>query len=126
MAAGITTALVGNLTADPELKYTPKGVAVAEFTVASSKRKLNPESNEWEDGDPSFSRCQVWRDYAEHVAASLHRGDRVIVTGELVQETYENKAGEKRSAWRVEVHEMGPALRFATATVERPVRENAY
>lgn len=108
--------VVGTLTADPELRFTPGGAAVANFTVASNERKKNQQSGEWEDGDATFLRCNIWRDYAEHVAESLTRGTRVVVVGRLKQRSYE-KDGEKRTVFELEVEEIGPALKWATATV---------
>ncbi len=119
MAGEMKLTVVGNLVADPELRHVPSGLAVAEFTVAQSDRRYNAETQTWEDGDAAFLRCQVWRDYAENVAATLHKGDRVIVSGRLSQERYETKDGEKRTTWRLEVEDVGPALRFARATVQK-------
>ena len=110
--------IVGNLVAEPDLAFTPAGAARCSFTVASTPRVFDKASNEWRDGDALFLRCTVWRDLAEHVAESLERGSRVIVTGKLKQRSYE-KDGEKRTAYEVEVDEVGPSLRWATA---KPVR----
>lgn len=108
--------VVGNLTADPDLRYTPKGDPVATFTVASTPRvKVN---GEWSDGEPLFLRCQVWRDTAEHVAESLTRGARVVVTGRLKARSYE-KDGQKRTVTELEVEEIGPSLRYAIAKPEK-------
>lgn len=124
MAQGdITVTVVGNLTNDPELRFTPSGAAVASFTVASSPRVLDKATNEWKDGDPVFMRCSVWRQYAENVAESLSKGTRVIVTGRLRQRSYETREGEKRTVVEMEVDDVGPALRYATAKVNRVARE---
>lgn len=110
----IPVTLVGNLTADPELRFTPSGAAVASFTVAVSKR-VKDEAGNWKDGPSSFVRCSVWRQYAENVGDSLAKGNRVIVQGQMAQREYEDKSGEKRSVWECQVDEVGPALRYATA-----------
>jgi single-strand DNA-binding protein len=124
MAQGdITVTVVGNLTNDPELRFTPSGAAVASFTVASSPRTLDKATNEWKDGDPVYMRCSVWRQYAENVAESLAKGTRVIVTGRLRQRSYETREGEKRTVVEMEVDDVGPALRYATAKVNRVARE---
>ncbi|MDA3022730.1 MAG: single-stranded DNA-binding protein [Actinomycetota bacterium] len=124
MAAGdITVTVVGNLTNDPELRFTPSGAAVASFTVASSSRVLDKTTNEWKDGDTVFMRCSVWRQYAENVAESLTKGTRVIVSGRLKQRSYETREGEKRQVMELEVEDVGPALRFATAKVNRVARQ---
>ena len=123
MAAGdINVTVVGNLTNDPELRFTPSGAAVASFTVASSSRYLDKATNEWKDGDPVFMRCSVWRQYAENVAESLQKGMRVIVQGRLKQRSYETREGEKRTVVEMEVDDVGPALRYATAKVTRTQR----
>jgi single-strand DNA-binding protein len=123
MAQGdITVTIVGNLTNDPELRFTPSGAAVASFTVASSPRVLDKATNEWKDGDPVFMRCSVWRQYAENVAESLTKGTRVIVTGRLRQRSYETREGEKRTVVELEVDDVGPVLRYATAKVNRVQR----
>ena len=112
MAQGDTIiTVVGNLTADPELRFTPNGSAVANFTVASTPRVLDKATNEWKDGDALFMRCSVWRQAAENVAESLQRGQRVIVTGRLKQRSYETKEGEKRTVIELEVDEVGPSLK---------------
>jgi len=111
--------VVGNLTADPELRYTQNGLAVANFTVASTPRVFDRQTNEMKDGDALFLRASCWREMAEHVAGSLTKGSRVIVTGQLKQRSYETKEGEKRTSIELEVHEIGPSLRFATASVTR-------
>ena len=120
MAAGdIAVTVVGNLTNDPELRFTPSGAAVASFTVASSSRVLDKTTNEWKDGETVFMRCSVWRQYAENVAESLTQGTRVIVSGRLKQRSYETREGEKRQVMELEVEDVGPALRYATAKVTR-------
>lgn len=111
--------VVGNLTADPELRFTQSGVAVASFTVASTPRTFDRQSNEWKDGEALFLRCTVWREYAENVAASLTKGARVIVQGNLVQRSYETKQGEKRTSYELDVVEVGPALKYSTAQVTK-------
>ena len=124
MAAGdITVTVIGNLTNDPELRFTPSGAAVASFTVASSSRVLDKTTNEWKDGDTVFMRCSVWRQYAENVAESLTKGTRVIVSGRLKQRSYETREGEKRTVMELEVEDVGPALRYATAKVNRVQRQ---
>ena len=123
MAAGDTNlTIVGNLTADPELRFTPSGAAVANFTVASTPRMMDRQTNEWKDGDPLFMRCSIWREAAENVAESLTRGSRVIVTGRLKQRSYETREGEKRTVVELEVDEIGPSLRYATAKVNKASR----
>ncbi len=113
--------VIGTVTADPELRFTPSGAAVANWSVASNERRLNKQSGEWEDGAATFLRCSVWRDAAENVAESLHRGDRVIVTGRLKQREYE-KDGVKRTAYELDVDEVGPSLRWAQTTVRKASR----
>jgi single-strand DNA-binding protein len=123
MAQGdINLTIVGNITNDPELRFTPSGAAVASFTVASNSRYLDKTTNEWKDGEPVFMRCSVWRQYAENVAESLTRGTRVIVTGRLKQRSYETREGEKRTVLEMEVDDVGPALRTATAKVTKVAR----
>jgi single-strand DNA-binding protein len=123
MAAGDTQiTVIGNLTRDPELRYTPTGQAVASFTVASTPRFLDKNTNEWKDGDSLFLNCSVWRQAAENVAESLQRGMRVVVSGRLKQRSYETKEGEKRTVFEVEVDEVGPSLRNASAKVNRTSR----
>ncbi|MBI1377974.1 MAG: single-stranded DNA-binding protein [Frankiales bacterium] len=123
MAAGdIQITVVGNLTNDPELRFTPSGAAVASFTIASNSRYLDKQTNEWKDGEPVFMRCSVWRQYAENVAESLTRGTRVIATGRLKQRSYETREGEKRTVLEMEVDDVGPALRTATAKVTKVAR----
>lgn len=125
MAGETNLTLVGNLTDDPELRYTPQGHAVANFTVASTPRFFDKATNEWKDGDALFLRCSLWRQAAENVAESLTRGTRVIVTGRLKQRSYETKEGEKRTVYEVEVDEIGPSLKFATAKVNKTTRGGA-
>ncbi|TIH33787.1 single-stranded DNA-binding protein [Subtercola vilae] len=120
MAGETIITVVGNLTGDPELRYTQNGLAVANFTIASTPRTLDRSSNAWKDGDPLFLRASVWREFAEHVAGSLTKGSRVIATGRLRQRSYETKEGEKRSSIELEIDEIGPSLRYATATLARP------
>ena len=123
MAAGDTNiTMIGNLVNDPELRFTPNGAAVAKFTVASTPRYLDKATNEWKDGDSLFLQCQIWRQAAENVAESLTRGMRVIVSGRLKQRSYETKEGEKRTVFEVEVDEVGPSLRNATAKVTKTTR----
>jgi len=119
MAGETPITLVGNLTADPELRFTPSGAAVANFTVASTPRTFDRQSNEWRDGDAMFLNCAVWRQAAENVAESLQKGMRVIVQGRLKSRSYETREGEKRTVFEVDVDEVGPALRYATAKVAR-------
>ena len=114
--------VVGNLTSDPELRFTPNGAAVANFTVASTPRTFDRQANEFKDGETLFMRCSIWRDAAEHVAESLHRGDRVIVTGKLVSRSWD-KDGEKRSVMEMQADEVGPSLRYATAQVTKAQRQ---
>ena len=123
MAAGDTViTLVGNLVDDPELRFTPSGAAVAKFRIASTPRFLDKQTNEWKDGESLFLTCNVWRQAAENVAESLQRGMRVIVQGRLKQRSYETKEGEKRTVYEVEVDEVGPSLRSATAKVNKTQR----
>ena len=123
MAAGDTNiTLVGNLVDDPELRFTPSGQAVAKFRVASTPRFLDKQTNEWKDGESLFLTCNVWRQAAENVAESLQRGMRVIVQGRLKQRSYETKEGEKRTVFEVEVDEVGPSLRNASAKVTKASR----
>ncbi len=122
MAGDTTITVVGNLTADPELRFTPSGAAVANFTVASTPRIYDRQSSEWKDGEALFLRCNIWREAAENVAESLTRGSRVIVTGRLKQRSFETREGEKRTVFEVEVDEIGPSLRYATAKVNKASR----
>ncbi|WP_328463939.1 single-stranded DNA-binding protein [Actinoplanes sp. NBC_00393] len=122
MAGETTITVVGNLTDDPVLRFTPSGAAVANFRIASTPRTLDRQSGEWKDGEPLFLACNIWRDAAEHVAESLQRGARVIVQGRLRQRSYETKEGEKRTVIELEVDEIGPSLRYATAKVQKMSR----
>ncbi|MBB2944763.1 single-strand DNA-binding protein [Actinoplanes lutulentus] len=122
MAGETTITVVGNLTDDPELRFTPSGAAVAKFRIASTPRTLDRQSGEWKDGEPLFLACNIWRDAAEHVAESLQRGARVIVQGRLRQRSYETREGEKRTVYELEVDEIGPSLRYATAKVQKASR----
>ncbi len=119
MAGETTITLVGNLTADPELRFTPSGAAVANFTVASTPRTFDRQTNEWKDGDAMFLNCAVWRQAAENVAESLQKGMRVIVSGRLKSRSYETREGERRTVFEIDVDEIGPALKYATAKVTR-------
>jgi len=119
MAGETVITVVGNLTSDPELRYTQNGLAVANFTIASTPRSFDRASNDWKDGEALFLRASVWREFAEHVAGSLTKGSRVIATGRLKQRSYETKEGEKRTSIELEVDEIGPSLRYATAQVTR-------
>lgn len=119
MAGETTITVIGNLTADPELRFTNNGVALASFTIASTPRTFDRQSNEWKDGEALFLRCTVWREYAENVANSLTKGARVIARGNLRQRSYETKEGERRTSYELDVDEVGPALRYATAQVVR-------
>lgn len=122
MAGDTVITVIGNLTADPELRFTPAGAAVANFTVASTPRTFDRNSNEWKDGEALFLRCNIWREAAENVAESLTRGSRVIVSGRLKQRSYETREGEKRTVVELEVDEIGPSLRYATAKVNKANR----
>ncbi len=122
MAGDTTITVVGNLTADPELRFTPSGAAVANFTVASTPRIFDRQTNEWKDGEALFLRCNIWREAAENVAESLTRGSRVIVQGRLKQRSFETREGEKRTVVELEVDEIGPSLRYATAKVNKASR----
>ncbi len=119
MAGETPITLIGNLTADPELRFTPSGQAVATFTVASTPRTYDRQTSEWKDGESMFLRCEVWRQYAENVTESLQKGMRVVVSGRLKSRSYETNSGEKRTVFEVDVDEVGPALRYATAKVTR-------
>ncbi len=124
MAQGDTPiTVVGNLVADPELRFTPQGLAVANFRIASTPRTYNRDTNQWEDGEALFLTCNVWRSVAENVAESLTKGMRVIVNGRLKQRSYQNREGENRTVFEVEVDEVGPSLRYASASVNRNPRE---
>jgi single-strand DNA-binding protein len=122
MAGETLITVVGNLTADPELRFTPSGAAVANFTVASTPRTFDRQSGEWKDGEALFMRCNVWRQAAENVAETLTRGMRVMVAGRLKQRSYETREGEKRTVVELEVDEVGPSLKYATAKVNRVSR----
>ena len=119
MAGETVITVVGNLTADPELRYTQNGLPVANFTIASTPRTFDRQANEWKDGDALFLRASVWRDFAEHVAGSLTKGMRVVATGRLRQRSYQDREGQNRTAIELEVDEIGPSLRYATAQVTR-------
>ncbi|MDF2822742.1 MAG: single-strand binding protein [Mycobacterium sp.] len=122
MAGDTIITVIGNLTADPELRFTPSGAAVANFTVASTPRQFDRQTNEWKDGEALFLRCNIWREAAENVAESLTRGSRVIVSGRLKQRSFETREGEKRTVVELEVDEIGPSLRYATAKVNKASR----
>jgi single-strand DNA-binding protein len=122
MAGDTIMTVIGNLTADPELRFTASGAAVANFTVASTPRTFDRQTQEWKDGEALFLRCNVWRQVAENVAESLTRGSRVIVSGRLKQRSFDTKEGEKRTVIELEVDEIGPSLRYATAKVTKASR----
>ncbi|MCQ9163765.1 MULTISPECIES: single-stranded DNA-binding protein [unclassified Arthrobacter] len=122
MAGETTITVIGNLTSDPELRFTPSGSAVANFTVASTPRTFDRQTNEWKDGETLFLRASIWREAAENVAESLTKGTRVIVSGRLKSRTYDTKEGEKRTVMELEVDEIGPSLRYANAKVNRTQR----
>lgn len=124
MAGETIITVVGNLTADPELRYTQNGLPVANFTIASTPRTLDRQSNEWKDGDALFMRASVWREFAEHVAGSLTKGMRVVATGRLRQRSYQDREGQNRTSIELEVDEIGPSLRYATAQVTRAARDS--
>jgi single-strand DNA-binding protein len=124
MAGDTVITVIGNLTADPELRFTQSGAAVANFTVASTPRTFDRQSGEWKDGEALFLRCNIWRQAAENVAESLTRGARVIVSGRLKQRSFETREGEKRSVVELEVDEIGPSLRYATAKINKVARGN--
>lgn len=119
MAGETPITVIGNLTADPELRFTPNGVPVANFTVASTPRTFDRQTNEWRDGEAMFLNCSVWRQFAENVAESLSKGMRVIVNGNLKTRSYEDRDGNRRTSYEIDVNEVGPSLRFATAQVAR-------
>jgi len=123
MAGETVITVVGNLVDDPELRFTPSGAAVANFRIASTPRTFDRQTNEWKDGDALFLSCSVWRQAAENVAESLQRGMRVIVQGRLKSRTYETREGEKRTVFEIEVEEVGPALKYATAKITRTTRQ---
>jgi single-strand DNA-binding protein len=122
VAGDTVITVIGNLTADPELRFTPSGAAVANFTVASTPRMFDRQTNEWKDGEALFLRCNIWREAAENVAESLTRGSRVIVQGRLKQRSFETREGEKRTVVELEVDEIGPSLKYATAKVNKASR----
>jgi single-strand DNA-binding protein len=122
MAGETIITVVGNLTADPELRFTPSGAAVASFTIASTPRTFDRNTSEWKDGEALFLRCSIWRQAAENVAESLQRGMRVVAQGRLKQRSYETREGEKRTVVEMEVDEVGPSLKYATAKVNRTQR----
>ncbi|HEV2343441.1 MAG TPA: single-stranded DNA-binding protein [Actinocrinis sp.] len=117
--------IVGNLTDDPELRFTPSGAAVANFTIASTPRTFDKNTNEWKDGDALFLRASIWRQYAENVAETLTKGTRVIATGRLKQRSYDDREGVKRTVVELDIEEIGPALRYATAKVTKTTRSNS-
>jgi len=119
MAGETVITVIGNLTADPELRYTQNGLPVANFTIASTPRTFDRQANEWKDGEALFLRASVWREFAEHVAQSLTKGSRVIATGLLKQRSYQDREGNNRTSIELEVEEIGPSLRYATADVYR-------
>ncbi|NED98666.1 single-stranded DNA-binding protein [Phytoactinopolyspora halotolerans] len=123
MAGETIITIVGNLTDDPELRFTPSGAAVANFTIASTPRTFNRQTNTWEDGEALFMRCSAWRQAAENIAESLQRGMRVVAQGRLRQRSFETQDGQKRTVVEMEVDEIGPSLRFATAKVTRTQRQ---
>lgn len=124
MAQGDTNiTVVGNIVADPELRFTPAGAAVANFRVASTPRRYNSQTNQWEDGEAMFLTCNVWRQAAENVAETLSKGMRIIVTGRLKQRSFQTREGENRTVFEIDVDEVGPSLRYATAQVNRNPRE---
>ena len=124
MAQGDTNiTVVGNIVADPELRFTPAGAAVANFRVASTPRRYNSQTNQWEDGEAMFLTCNVWRQAAENVAETLTKGMRIIVTGRLKARSYQTREGENRTVFEIDVDEVGPSLRYATAQVARNPRE---
>ncbi|WP_156760007.1 single-stranded DNA-binding protein [Microbacterium karelineae] len=119
MAGETIITVVGNLTADPELRYTQSGIPVVNFTIASTPRTFDKQAGEWKDGEALFLRCSAWRDFAEHIAGSMTKGMRVIAQGNLRQRNYETREGERRSSIELDVQEIGPSLRYATAAVTR-------
>src|SRR5699024_880404 len=122
MAGDTVITVIGNLTADPELRFTPSGAAVANFTIASTPRQFDRQTGEWKDGETLFMRCSIWREAAENVAESLTKGMRVIAQGRLVQRSFETREGEKRNVVELQVDELGPSMRYATAKVTRAQR----
>ncbi|MFI5783947.1 single-stranded DNA-binding protein [Nocardia sp. NPDC051570] len=124
MANETVITVIGNLTADPELRYTPQGAAVVNFTVAATPRVYDKNIQEWKDGEALFLRCNLWREAAENTAESLTRGARIIVTGSLKQRSFETREGEKRTVIELEVDELGPSLKYSTAKVTKAMRGN--
>jgi len=125
MSGETTITVIGNLTGDPELRFTPQGSAVANFTIASTPRTFDKQTQEWKDGDTLFLRCSIWREAAENVAETLSRGTRVIASGRLKQRSFETKEGEKRTVVELDVDEIGPSLRYAQATVTKAARSSS-
>lgn len=125
MANEITLPIIGNLVGDPEMRFLPNGKAVANLTIASTPRQFDRQSNEWKDGPSVFMRCSIWGEPAEHVVETLTKGMRVIAFGRLKQREYETSAGEKRSVMEMELEEIGPSLKYATAKVNRTQRGNS-
>lgn len=125
MAGEITVVVAGNLTADPELRYTPSGAAVANFSIASTPRTYDRESGQWRDGETTFFRVSAWRDQAEHVAESLSKGDRVMVSGTLKVRQYETAEGQRGTSVEIDAEDVAPSLKFATAVMKRAVRNAA-
>lgn len=123
MAGEPVITVIGNLTADPELRFTASGQAVANFTIAQTPRTFNRQSNEWEDGETLFVRASIWREAAENVAESLTKGMRVVAQGRLKSRTFQTREGENRTNWELDVDEVGPSLRYATAQVTRAPRQ---
>ena len=123
MAGETVITVVGNLVDDPELRFTPSGAAVANFRIASTPRTLDRQTNEWKDGDTLFLNCSIWRQAAENVAESLQKGMRVVAQGRLKQRSYETREGEKRTVVELDVEEVGPSLKYATAKVARTTRQ---
>lgn len=119
MANDTTVTVIGNLTSDPELRFTPNGAAVANFTIASTPRSFDKATNEWKDGESLFLRANIWREAAENVAETLSKGQRVIASGRLVQRSFDDREGNKRTVVELEVEEIGPSLKYATAQVSR-------
>jgi single-strand DNA-binding protein len=124
MAGDTIITVIGNLTADPELRFTPSGAAVASFTIASTPRSFDKATSEWKDGEALFLRCSIWRQAAESVCESLTRGMRVIAQGRLQQRSYETREGDKRTVIELQVDEIGPSLKYATAKVNRAARQS--
>lgn len=124
MAGDTIVTVIGNLTADPELRFTPSGAAVANFTIASTPRTFDRQSNEWKDGETLFLRSSVWREAAENVAETLQKGMRVIAQGRLKSRSFETKEGERRTVTELDVDEIGPSLRYASAQVQRNARDD--